>query len=106
MYIDDTGLALYPWPMGIGGQFVFSRVKTKSSPIPSYLKGRKLIPVSGGQAAAKSDILNEGCAYAIKELSSLEVYHKRIGDGPVKRSEEYIRDYKAVVVDKCMLEKK
>ena len=28
MYVDDTGLALYPWPMGHGGQFVFSWVKT------------------------------------------------------------------------------
>ncbi len=29
--VSDTGLALYPWPMGIGGQFVLSRVKTKES---------------------------------------------------------------------------
>ena len=28
MYVDDTGLVLRPWPMGIGGQFVFSWVKT------------------------------------------------------------------------------
>ncbi len=29
MAVSDTGLALYPWPMGHGGQFVFSRVKTR-----------------------------------------------------------------------------
>ncbi len=28
MYVDDTGLVLRPWPMGHGGQFVFSWVKT------------------------------------------------------------------------------
>ena len=34
MGVSDTGLVLYPWPMGIGGQFVFSRVKTTQAPKP------------------------------------------------------------------------
>ncbi len=36
MYVADDGLALYPWPMGIGGQFTLERVKPKESkPKPS-----------------------------------------------------------------------